>query len=86
MPRLSEFYGIVVEMYWSDHSPPHFHAKYGGRKAEIDIRSFGVIAGGLPPKAHSLVIEWAALHQAELLARWESAQRHEPLTKIAPLE
>ena len=29
MPRISEFYGIVVEMYWSDHNPPHFHAKYG---------------------------------------------------------
>lgn len=26
VPRLSEFYGIVVYMYWSDHHPPHFHA------------------------------------------------------------
>lgn len=29
MPRLSEFYGIVIAMYWKDHQPPHFHAFYG---------------------------------------------------------
>jgi hypothetical protein len=29
---LSEFYGIVVEMYFADHPPPHFHARYSGTK------------------------------------------------------
>jgi hypothetical protein len=24
MPRISEFYGIVIEMYWSDHNRPTF--------------------------------------------------------------
>lgn len=41
MPRISEFYGIVIEMYWSDHNPPHFHAKYAEHRAEIDIRTLG---------------------------------------------
>jgi len=27
MPRISEFFGIVIAMYYNDHSPPHFHAK-----------------------------------------------------------
>lgn len=66
MPRISEFYGIIIEMYWSDHHPPHFHAKYGEHRAEIDIRTLGVLRGRLPPKALSLVIEWAALHQQQL--------------------
>jgi hypothetical protein len=22
------FYGIVIQMYWRDHGPPHFHAYY----------------------------------------------------------
>lgn len=86
MPRISEFYGIIVEMYWDDHNPPHFHAKYGAEKAEIEIRTLGLLTGRLPPKAHALLIEWAALHQGELLLRWESARLHQPLTKIAPLE
>lgn len=67
MPRISEFYGIVIEMYWSDHNPPHFHAKYAGHQAEIDIRSLGVLRGRLPPKAMDMVTEWAAIHQQELL-------------------
>ena len=29
MPTISRFLGIVIAMYWDDHSPPHFHAKYG---------------------------------------------------------
>jgi hypothetical protein len=30
VPRISEFYGIVIEMYFRDHPPPHFHARYSG--------------------------------------------------------
>jgi phosphomannomutase len=85
MPRISEFYGIVIEMYWSDHNPPHFHARYGGHRAEVEIRTLETIRGGLPPKATSLIMEWAALHQHELLVQWERARNHEPLSKIDPL-
>jgi hypothetical protein len=31
MPELSRFYGIVIQMYYDDHAPPHFHALYAGR-------------------------------------------------------
>ncbi len=86
MPRISEFYGIIIEMYWSDHNPPHFHAKYGEHRAEIDIRTLGLLKGSLPNKAMSLVVEWAALHQGELLQRWQQARQHQPLNKIEPLE
>jgi hypothetical protein len=30
VPRISSFYGIVIEMYFGDHPPPHFHARYSG--------------------------------------------------------
>ncbi len=85
MPRISEFYGIIIEMYWSDHNPPHFHAKYGEHRAEIEIRTLGIIKGRLPAKATALVVEWGSLHQEELLERWERARGHEPLEKIEPL-
>jgi hypothetical protein len=40
----------------------------------------------LPPRVLGLVIEWAALHRAELLADWELARKHAELKQIAPLE
>ena len=86
MPRISEFYGIIIEMYWSDHNPPHFHAKYAEHRAEIDIRTLEILRGRLPTKATGLVNEWAELHRKELLAQWERARNHQPLEKIEPLE
>jgi Domain of unknown function (DUF4160) len=26
MPRISQFYGIAIYMYYRDHAPPHVHA------------------------------------------------------------
>ena len=39
MPCVSDFYGIAIYMYYSDHAPPHFHAEYAGDEVEIEIRS-----------------------------------------------
>jgi hypothetical protein len=85
MPELSRFYGIVVRLYYDDHAPPHFHAYYGEDSAVIDIRRLAAISGTLPPRALALVLEWGALHQAELLAAWERAVHSQPPGKIAPL-
>lgn len=30
MPTISIFFGFVVQMYWDDHAPPHFHVFYQG--------------------------------------------------------
>lgn len=86
MPELCRFYGIVIRMYFNDHGPPHFHALYGEHEALVEIDSLAVIHGGLPPRATSLVIEWASLHQAELQAAWERASQLETPGKIAPLD
>ena len=37
MPEISSFYGIIISMFFSDHNPPHFHVKYQGYEATIDI-------------------------------------------------
>ena len=85
MPRLSEFYGIVIYMYFGDHAPPHFHAIYGSDEAIVGIRSGRLIAGRLPKRALGLVRAWARLHQDELLANWVAAQEARPLERIDPL-
>ncbi len=86
MPEISRFYGIVIKMFFDDHNPPHFHALYGEYEVLININSFAVFAGNLPPRALGLVIEWATQHQDELLNNWERAQGQESLSKIEPLK
>ena len=85
MPELSRFYGIVVQMYFGDHSPPHFHAFYAGQKAIIDIESLAFIEGQLPARARGMVVEWATLHQEELREAFRRAGVMEAPSKIAPL-
>ncbi len=86
MPEISRFLGIVIKMFFDDHNPPHFHVEYGDRNDVIDIRRLSPLAGDLPPRVMGLVIEWAVLHQQELLDDWKRAQAQEPLRKIDPLE
>ena len=85
VPRISAFYGIVITMYFSDHPPPHFHARYGDHVAEIAIDALELNDGWLPPRALRLVLEWAAEHQDELRANWDRARAHEQLVGIDPL-
>jgi len=66
MPTISVFYGIVIQMFWREHGPPHFHALYAEHEAVIDLRDFRVIRGSLPRRAMALVLEWAADHRDEL--------------------
>ena len=86
MPELSRFFGIIIAMYYNDHSPPHFHAKYGDDQASIRIDNGNVLEGALGTRARRLVEEWRVLHQAELLDDWSRAQARQPLNKIEPLE
>lgn len=86
MPEISRFLGIVIAMFYSEHNPPHFHARYGEYKIEIAIKTLSVLAGKLPPRAMGLVMEWASRHQDELMADWELACQNVELKHIDPLE
>jgi hypothetical protein len=85
VPRISEFYGIVIEMYFRDHPPPHFHARYSGEEAVIVIATGEVVAGSLPGRALRLVREWTSMHRDELDANWDLARERQPLADIEPL-
>jgi Domain of unknown function (DUF4160) len=85
VPRISEFYGIVIEMYFADHPPAHFHARYSGDEALIVIETGEVFAGSLPSRALRLVGEWLDLHRGELVANWERASAGQPTERVAPL-
>ncbi len=86
MPTISEFFGILIFMYNEDHAPPHFHARYGEHEVLIQISPLGVYKGDFPPRALSLVMEWAQINQNLLLEDWENAENHKKLNKIPPLQ
>jgi len=86
MPELSRFFGIIIRMYYDDHPPAHFHAIYGDQEAQISIDPIQVLHGQIPRRALSMVFEWTALHQRELMENWLRLQQDQAAQKIEPLE
>lgn len=86
MPRIAEFYGIAIYMYFRDHAPPHFHAIYGRFDAEVEISTGDILKGKLPRRAERLVREWRLEYERELEENWNLARAHHPLRPIPPLE
>jgi hypothetical protein len=86
MPEISRFFGVSIRMYFDDHNPPHFHAIYGKNEAELGIEPVALLRGKFPRRALGMVMEWAALHQDELLENWQRLHSDEPPNWIAPLD
>ncbi len=86
MPEVCRFFGILIALYYDDHNPPHFHAKYGDEKISIEIATLRVLEGRLPSRALGMVMEWASLHQNDLLKGWEAAKNSQVPEKIEPLQ
>lgn len=84
MPILSNFYGIIIKMYFqqSEHNPPHIHAVYGEYVGSIDIQTGELLEGDLPNRALKLVQEWTKNHKEELLNIWNTQE----FKKIQPLD
>jgi hypothetical protein len=85
VPRISAFYGIVVCMYFEEHGLPHFHARYAGYDASIQIDGLAVLQGSLPRTKLALVRKWAHLHEDELRINWERMRWEEEPIQIDPL-
>lgn len=85
MPSICMFKGIVIYMYFDDHVPPHFHARYQGYNSAFTFEG-DMIAGKLPAKEQKLVAAWAVLHTEELQANWDLLARAELPYQIDPLK
>jgi len=72
-------------MYFDEHPPAHFHARYAGSAIQVGINPIRVLEGELERRALSLVLEWAALHQIELIENWNRMRRDDPALPIEPL-
>lgn len=85
MPEISRFLGIVIQMFAAEHNPPHFHAIYGDFRAAFSIDPLEMIEGDLPPRIQRYVVEWAAIHQKELMQNWDRLRDERSIKKIKPL-
>jgi hypothetical protein len=85
MPRISQFHGVSIYMYYNDHLPPHFHAMHGGDEGLVEFNPAKLYQGGLPPKVLKMVLKWAGLHPDELDQNWQFARQGQPLLPIPPL-
>lgn len=86
MPTISIFYGILIKMLFDDHNPPHFHAEYGEYELVVTINPIKIIKGDAPKRVNSMILEWTALHQEELLQDWELCANMQTPFSIEPLE
>lgn len=86
MPTISVFYGIVIQMYFRDYLPPHFHVRFAGRFGTFDIRKLVLMEGHLPAKELRLVSKRAKLHQDELLENWRLCAQTQAPNPILPLK
>ena len=72
-------------MFFQDHHPAHFHAKYEGQLAVFTISGCELIAGKMPPRAARLIKEWDRAHEKELMEDWRIAKKDGKLKTIEPL-
>jgi hypothetical protein len=87
LPRISEFFGIVIYMYWFDqqkHRLPHIHARFGGEEAVFDLTG-RCIEGDIGMRAARLVGEWCHERGRELEDAWQAAVHGREIPWIAPL-
>ncbi len=86
MPYVSQFYGIIIRMFFNEHNPPHFHAEYQGFEAEFDFDG-EMLRGSIKSKnAKYLIKEWALLHKFELEDNWYNIEHQMIINKISPLD
>lgn len=86
MPTICSFRGIKIYINYSEHNPPHFHARYGADEVSVLINEIEVLNGTLPNKQLKMLLGWAAFHQDELLENWKLAESKQELFPIEPLK
>ncbi len=82
---ISRFLGIIIAMYWDDHAPPYFHAKYAEYEITVGIIT-GLVEGKFPKQALRHVLEWYDLHRDELIENWKLCEKDGAPKPIEPLE
>jgi hypothetical protein len=82
MPTVAIIDGVKIQFYAREHPPPHFHAVFAEYRAQIDIASFRLLKGNLPPTKLSAVVSWARPRRLALRNAWETTLAKQKPEKI----
>lgn len=74
----------MIFLNYNDHTPPHFHARYGDDEVTVEIQG-GAVTGRMSKRALRLVLEWAEMHEEALMRNWVLARERKSLEQIPPL-
>lgn len=88
MPIISQFYGIIVKIYFKEgerHHKEHIHINYNEYEAIYDMQGI-MIRGNLPKKQRKMVEAWITIHEIELIALWKEINESGEYFKIEPLK
>ena len=88
MPIISNFYGIIIRMYFKDneeHKLPHLHASYNEYTGIFDLKG-NVIDGKIPNAQRKIVQAWIEIHYKELNNLWNLLVEGKEGFKIDPLK
>ena len=88
MPIISQFYGIIIQMFFNDqgkHHEKHIHVRYNEQEAVYNLNS-KLIEGTIPYKQKKLVEAWIFIHKEELESLWILMQERGEYFKIDPLK
>lgn len=87
MSKVSEFYGITIEINPLEGYLSHILATYEDYEATFSARSGGRMDGEFPEDQNKLVIAWVLIHQKEIAKNWHCflADNSYVMNPIAPL-
>ena len=88
MPIISDFYGIIIRMYFKDnekHKLPHLHANYNEYTAIFYLNG-NIIDGKIPNSQKKIVQAWIEIHNSELNNLWDLLVEGKKGFKITPLK
>lgn len=88
MPVISQFYGIVIQMFFDEngkHHEKHIHVRYNEQEAVYDLKG-NILEGQVPYKKRKLVEAWITIHEEELNSLWNLIHEQGEFFKIEPLK
>lgn len=88
LPIISQFYGILIKMYYNDnekHHREHIHAQYCEFNGVFDLNG-NLIKGSMPNKQKKLIEAWIEIHKEELMRLWKLTQNDGEYFEIEPLK
>lgn len=88
MPIVSQFYGIIISMYFNDtdrHHLPHIHVQYAEYRCTYDFDG-NILSGSIPNKQRKLVEAWIEIRKEELITLWNILQDGNKGFSIDPIK